>query len=210
MKLFNRILGVELKHEPIGIVSGLPRSGTSMMMQMLAAGGMPVVVDNIRKPNQDNPLGYYEFEKVKEILEDNSWLEDCRGKFVKMASVLLYHLPADNKYKVIFMIREMDEILTSQKIMLERLERGRNDISDDEIAKKSKEHLQDVKSWLATQENIEIVYVKYADIIKNPYENAKTLSYFLMKRLNIDEMARSVDKRLYRQRRKVDSQAISR
>ncbi len=210
MKLFDRILGVELKREPIGIVSGLPRSGTSMMMQMLAAGGMPVVVDDIRKPNQDNPRGYYEFEKVKEIQEDNSWLEDCRGKFVKMASVLLYHLPSDNKYKVIFMTREMDEILASQKMMLERLGRGKNDISDVELAKRFKEHLQDIRVWIETQENIEVIYMKYSDIINDPYKNANTLSHFLNRRLNVDEMARAVDKRLYRQRRIADGQAISR
>ena len=87
----------------IKIVSGLPRSGTSLMMQMLDSGGMEVVTDNIRTADVDNPKGYYEFERVKKIKEDSSWLKDTRGKVFKMVSMLLYDLPSDEEYKIIFM-----------------------------------------------------------------------------------------------------------
>ena len=90
------------------------------MMKMLEAGGMDVVVDHIRKADEDNPLGYYEFEKVKRIKEDASWLDDTRGKVFKMVSMLLYDLPADRQYRVIFMKRKMAEMLASQRRMLDR------------------------------------------------------------------------------------------
>ena len=104
----------------ITIVSGLPRSGTSMMMRMLEAGGMEVVTDNIRKANGDNPHGYFEFEKVKKIKEDSSWLDETFGKVFKMVSMLLYELPSDKNYKIIFMKRNMKEIMASQRIMLKK------------------------------------------------------------------------------------------
>ena len=110
--------------EFMAIVSGLPRSGTSMMMQMLEAGGMEVLTDGIRQANEDNPRGYYEFERVKQIKEDPGWLEEAQGKVVKMVSMLLFDLPAGYRYRIVFMRREMREILTSQRVMLERLGQG--------------------------------------------------------------------------------------
>ena len=107
------------------VVSGLPRSGTSMMMQMLEAGGLPIVTDHIRKADEDNPRGYYELEKVKKIKEDPSWLADCHGKAFKMVSALLYFLPKSRKFKVIFMKRNIEEMLASQRLMLMRL--GKDD-----------------------------------------------------------------------------------
>lgn len=104
--------------EPIIIVSGLPRSGTSLMMQMLDDGGVPVVTDNIRAADADNPRGYYEFERVKKIRQDISWLPDMCGKAFKMVSQLLYELPANHRYRIIFMERDMDEMLLSQEKML--------------------------------------------------------------------------------------------
>src|ERR1700686_1129847 len=103
------------------VVSGLPRSGTSLMMQMLDNGGLEVVTDNIRTPDTDNPRGYYEFEQVKKIKQDASWLSGTRGKGFKMVSQLLYELPPTEKYRVIFMERDLDEVLDSQEKMLQRL-----------------------------------------------------------------------------------------
>ena len=103
----------ETKDETITIVSGLPRSGTSVMMQMLDAGGLPALTDHIRRADEDNPRGYYELEAVKKIKEDSSWLESCHGKVFKMVSLLLYNLPADKQYKVVFMKRDMDEMNVS-------------------------------------------------------------------------------------------------
>src|SRR5690348_9725375 len=115
----------------ITIVSGLPRSGTSLMMQMLDKGGLEVVTDNIRIADRDNPRGYYEFEKVKTIKRDTSWLPQTRGKAFKMISQLLYDLPSSEKYRIIFMERDMDEMLVSQEKMLERL--GREAVPREEM-----------------------------------------------------------------------------
>src|SRR5438045_2458230 len=93
------------------IVSGLPRSGTSLMMQMLENGGVDVVTDNVRTADADNPRGYYEFEPVKKIKQDTSWLPATRGKAFKMVSQLLYHLPPSERYRVLFMERDLDEML---------------------------------------------------------------------------------------------------
>src|SRR5438105_1498707 len=103
------------------IVSGLPRSGTSLMMQMLASGGVEVVTDNLRSADTDNPRGYYEFEQVKKVKQDQSWLPSCRGKAFKMVALLLLELPPTEKYRVVFMDRDLEEVLTSQEKMLERL-----------------------------------------------------------------------------------------
>jgi hypothetical protein len=135
------------KAEPVFIVSGLPRCGTSMMMQMLEAGGMQVITDHIRQADEDNPHGYYEFEKVKQIKEDSSWLDSCHDKVFKMVSALLYYLPNSKEYKIVFMKRKMDEMLASQNTMLRR--QGRNDavVSDEEMAKKLDKHLSEAETW---------------------------------------------------------------
>ena len=109
--------------DEIIVVSGLPRSGTSLMMQLLAAGGIPIVTDNIRAADADNPRGYCEFERVKTIKTDASWLPEIHGKAVKMVSQLLYDLPTTERYKIIFMERDLDEVLASQEKMLTRLGR---------------------------------------------------------------------------------------
>jgi len=150
MKLLNKIFKLKSKKNFITIVSGLPRSGTSMMMRMLEAGGMEIVMDG---PDEDNPRGYYEFEQVKKIKEDSSWLEDCKGKAVKMVSMLLYHLPEKYHYKIIFMQRDMQEMLTSQALMLKRLGKEDEGISDEVIAEKYEKHLKKIDIWLKIQPN---------------------------------------------------------
>ena len=184
----------------IAIVSGLPRSGTSMMMRMLDSGGMEVVTDNIRKPDQDNPAGYYEFEKVKKIKDDSTWLDSIYGKVVKMVSMLLYSLPSDKPYKVIFMKRDMTEILISQKIMLER-KRAKDAKSDEEMAGCFIKHLNEIEKWLGEQTNMNVLYVNYNDIVENPVKNARIVNEFLECNLNIEKMAEAVDKSLYRNRK---------
>lgn len=182
------------------IVSGLPRCGTSMMMQMLEQGGIPIVSDHIRKADDDNPRGYYEFEKVKEIKENSGWLDNCIGKAFKMVSALLYYLPKDRKYKVIFMKRRMEEMLASQKVMQERQGIKSDSVSDDEMSKKFEKHLRKIEKWLANQSHIDIVYINYNDAIQDPYENAKRINRFLGNRLNVDNMAGAVKKSMYRQK----------
>ena len=185
----------------ITIVSGLPRSGTSMMMGMLEAGGMEVMVDNIRKADEDNPKGYYELERVKQIKQDAAWLEVAEGKVFKMVSMLLYDLPPEKNYRVIFMKRKMEEILASQRRMLARKGQDGAGASNEEMARIFAKHLNDMEHWLENQENIDVLYISYNDVIRNPLENARNVDRFLGNRLSIQEMVRVVDESLYRQRK---------
>lgn len=193
-KIFARIK----KQSTIVIVSGLPRCGTSMMMQMLEAGGISTVTDHLRKADEENPRGYYEFEKVKDITEDTSWLENCNGKAIKMVSALLCYLPKSKKYKIIFMDRNMEEMLVSQDSMLKRLKGKGIDISHDEMVKKLEKHLWKVKGWLAHQSNMEVIYINYNEVIQNPQGNARIVHRFLGCSLDVDKMLRVVDGSLYR------------
>lgn len=188
------------KDKPIVIVSGLPRSGTSMMMQMLEKGGLEIMTDKIRKADADNPKGYYEFEKVKDVEKDKSWLDKCSGKVLKMISMLLLHLPDDRKYEVIFMERKMDEILASQKKMLKRLDRDDNE-NDEKIRDGYIKHLSKVKNELKSRKNFKILYVNYNEIISNPVNTIKNIEDFLSFEINTENMIRTVDKSLYRQRK---------
>jgi hypothetical protein len=187
--------------ETITIVSGLPRSGTSLMMRMLGAGGMRLLVDNIRKADEDNPKGYYEFERVKRLKEDSSWLRDARGGAVKMVSALLRDLPSSENYKILFMKRNMIEVLASQKVMLERRGESRNEVSDGEMARLFKKHLAETEKWLEKRENMQVIYISYNDILGEPFQNALAVRRFVGMPLDIDKMVGVVDKSLYRQRR---------
>jgi len=198
---FKKILVSGKNNDTIVIVSGLPRCGTSMMIQMLEAGGMPIVTDNIRKADEDNPRGYYEFEKAKTIKEDTSWLEDCRGKVFKMVSALLYYLPAGKNFKIIFMRRNIAEMLASQRAMLRRLDRN-DDLSDKKMHKKFEEHSRKMENWLKRQCNIEVIYVSYNETIRNPGKHATVVNRFLGGRLDEEKMANVVKKSFYRQRKK--------
>jgi hypothetical protein len=199
---FKKIQKIEVENEIITIVSGLPRSGTSMMMQILIAGGMKVVTDHIREADDDNPRGYFELEKVKKIKEDCSWLKDCNGKAFKMVSPLLEYLPNNLTYKIIFMKRKMEELLASQKQMLNRLGQVEEDISDEKMASRFKDHLKKVEDWLQEQNNMDVVYMDYNDVIKYPEKNVRIINRFLNNKLIYDKMVNVIDKSLYRQRRK--------
>lgn len=184
----------------VTIVSGLPRTGTSMMMRMLEAGGMEAVSDNIRQADIDNPNGYYEFEKVKKIKEDTSWLLDTVGKVFKMVSMLLFELPSSFKYKVIFMERDIDEMMASQDRMLARLGKASADTDPVKMKALYSKHLSDVKAWLGARPNIDVIYVKYNDFIADPNSMASAVAAFLGGGLDEEKMAAVVDKNLYRNR----------
>src|SRR5215212_2341111 len=126
--------GAKLGGMPVTIVTGLPRSGTSMMMQMLAAGGMPVLAAAVRAPDADNPRGYLEFEAAKRTARDAAWVAGAAGKAVKLVHLLLPDLPQEHEYRVLFMRRDMDEVLASQRAMLARLRRTGADLSPERLA----------------------------------------------------------------------------
>jgi LPS sulfotransferase NodH len=184
----------------ITIVSGLPRSGTSMMMKILEAGGMQIFTDNLRLADEDNPKGYYELEQVKALKDgDDAWLKDAPGKVVKVISSLLEFLPATYKYKVVFMRREIAEILASQKQMLIR--RGESSNSDDQkMAEMFQEHLKRVRVWLANQPNMDVLYMDYNDLMADPASKIKTVAEFLGLNDQLDAMLAVPDKKLYRQK----------
>ncbi len=187
---------------PVVIVSGLPRSGTSMAMKMLAAGGMELVVDNVRTADEDNPKGYYEDERVKDLaeMEDKEWLRAARGKVLKVVSSLLNHLPADNSYKVVFMRRNLHEVLASQIKMLDR----RNEEShteDEDLLKMYQSHLEKVQFQLRFRPYFDALYVNYSDVVAEPVREARRIAEFLGGGLDAERMAGAVDGSLYRNRR---------
>jgi LPS sulfotransferase NodH len=184
------------------VVSGLPRSGTSLMMQMLAAGGIEVVTDAIREADCDNPRGYLEFERVKKLKQDSSWLPEARDKALKMVSQLLYDLPPGERYRVIFMERDLDEVLASQEKMLERL--GRPAAPRDRMKAAFRTHLEQLDLWLAKQPHIGVLRVSYNELLGEPIAHAQRVCEFLERIMDVDAMAAAVDPSLYRNRR-VDS-----
>ena len=184
----------------VTIVSGLPRSGTSMMMKVLEAGGMEVFTDNLRVPDEDNPKGYFELEQVKALKDgDHSWVKDAAGKVVKVISSLLEYLPSAYKYRIVFMRRAIPEILASQKQMLIR--RGEpSDGDDQKMAEMFQEHLKRVRVWLANQPNMETLYVDYNALMADPAPEIKTVAEFLGLNEKLDAMLAVPDKKLYRQK----------
>src|SRR5215475_10041171 len=186
---------------PVVVVSGLPRSGTSMAMKMLEAGGLELHVDHVRQPDIDNPKGYFEFEQVKNLGNETnkSWVLETRGKAVKVISHLLQTLPQSCYYQVIFMNRSLDEIIASQNKMLLRLGEP---TSDDAVKVKENFawHLRVVKSWLKRQTNVELLELDYADVLKKPQEAAERIRNFLRGELQVQKMAEAVDPLLYRNR----------
>jgi len=188
-----------MTNDTITIVSGLPRSGTSMMMKMLAAGGLEPLTDNIRTADEDNPKGYFEFERVKQIENDQAWLEDARNRVVKLISALLKHLPPSYRYKVIFMKRAMPEILASQRQMLIRRCEPTDKVPDDKMAAMFSKHVSQVEAWLAGQPNIDVLYINYNDVLNDPRSHAERINIFIGGSLAVQEMISVVDHALYRQ-----------
>jgi hypothetical protein len=184
----------------ITIVSGLPRSGTSMMMQVIEAGGVPALTDNLRTRDEDNPQGYYEYEPVKKTREDPSWVPGARGKVVKMVYRLLYDLPGDQEYRVIFMRRNIDEVLTSQKKMLQRSGKQGAAISDERLKELFMAELDKFDRWIAVQKNFSLIPVDYSEMVQSPGAQCKRINEFLGGVLDCDRAAAAVDPSLYRNR----------
>ncbi len=185
----------------IVVVSGLPRSGTSLMMKMLEAGGIPPLTDNIRAADEDNPKGYYEFERVKQLRSgDTDWIPLAEGKAVKVIAALLPHLPDTHRYHVLFMRRAMPEILASQRQMLIRRGEDPDAISDETIARLFQKHLQQVQGWMAQQPHLEYLEVSYNELLAAPEAVVRRVNRFLGGGLDEKAMQEVVDPSLYRQR----------
>jgi hypothetical protein len=186
----------------IVVVSGLPRSGTSMMMAMLSAGGLELLTDGLRAADLDNPNGYFEFEPVKalEKASDWSWLSAACGKGLKVISFLLKYLPDTFEYKIIFVRRDLGEVLASQRRMLERLEEAADDTSDEDLARAFASHISRVERELAARPNCDLLYLDHRRIIRDPAAVAREVTLFLGRPLHVEKMASVVDGRLYRSR----------
>lgn len=183
------------------IVSGLPRSGTSLMMMMLDAAGIPPMQDHVREADADNPKGYYEYERVKQMPEgDTKWVKDAKGKAVKVITMLLENLPAKYQYDVIIMRREIGEILASQRKMLERRGEDPNKVSDEEIGDLFQKHFDQVMVWIRKQKNFRLVEVSYNKMLEEPMSEIEKVNQFLGGNLDVTAMLAKVDPKLYRQR----------
>jgi hypothetical protein len=188
--------------ESMVLVSGLPRSGTSMIMQMLEAGGVEILSDGVRSADDDNPRGYYELEAVKKTKDDASWLEAAQGKAVKLISQLLYDLPDNVHGKVIFMRREMGETLASQRKMLERRGESVSAEGDTEMARIFEAHVADILAWGEARDGLEVLEVWHGDVLQDPRKVAERMNGFLGMELDTVAMAQAVDKELHRNRMK--------
>ena len=185
----------------ITVISGLPRSGTSMMMSMLQAGGMEILTDRIREADEDNLRGYMEYERVKQLDRDDSWLEEAEGKAVKIISMLLRHLPSKYNYRIIFMMRDISEVLASQRRMMERRGEQPDNIPDETMAALYRKHLGEVQEWMKRQPNVQTLYVDYNGTLKDPWPTVRSVNEFLGDGMDQDAMVNVVSPELYRQRK---------
>jgi hypothetical protein len=172
-----------------------------MMMKMLEEGGLLPLTDNLRRADDDNPRGYYEFERVKKLpAGDVAWLSDAEGKVVKVIAQLLTHLPATHDYRVVFMRRAMPEILASQRQMLVRRGENPDKISDAQMAKLFEKHLAHINAWLNSQTNIQRIDVNYNELLREPIPAVARINRFVGGELNEERMLKVVDLTLHRQR----------
>lgn len=185
---------------PVIVVSGLPRSGTSMAMQMLKAGGVPILTDAAREADEDNPRGYLEFEAVKRLKSDRTWLDRAGGHAVKIIHMLLVDLPDDRPYRIVFMNRPMSEVIRSQSIMLGRSGRKGAALAPERLAQVFHAQLTQVRQWLAARPNFQVLEVEHAAVMAGPLEQARRIQAFLRLPLDVDAMATAVDPSLHRNR----------
>jgi hypothetical protein len=186
----------------ITIVSGLPRSGTSLMMQMLVAGGLTPLSDGERQADADNPRGYLEWEQIKQLPNDPNCIAAAEGKVVKVISRLLLSLPADREYCVIFMLRPLLEVLASQDQMMRRRGTYKEGANPAIMSSAFEKHLREVYAWLDGKPHVKTLRVAYHDVLHDPKDVATKLAEFLGNELNLEAMAQQVDPSLYRNRTK--------
>jgi hypothetical protein len=189
-----------LRGEPVVVVTGLPRSGTSMLMQMLAAGGVPILSDGARQADEDNPRGYFEFEPVKQLLKNSEWLFEARGKAVKIVAPLIGALPPGLECRVILCERNLEEVLDSQDQMLER--RGEPAAPEHRVRLKQEyaSTIARAKAMLQRRPGTELLVVEHGEAIADPIRTAGRLNEFLGGGMDVAKMAAVVDPALHRNR----------
>jgi len=188
--------------EPIVVVSGLPRSGTSMMMRMLEAGGLPILSDGERAADIDNPKGYFELERIKNLEKemDKSYLRAARGKAVKVISFLIKDLPDENDYRVVFMRRDLDEVLASQQKMIDRLESADTEADAAAMREAFRNDIARVRVLCRTRPNFALIEIRYREAIADPAAASRAVNEFLGGKLDEAAMRAAVDASLYRNR----------
>ena len=184
----------------IYVVSGLPRSGTSLAMQMLAAGGLCVLSDGLRAADADNPRGYYEWERIKGLPQEPRVLAGAEGRAVKIISSLLLALPQGHEYRVIFMLRPLDEVLASQGVMLRNRGTEGPPVAPAAMLAALRAHLAQVNAWLQGRPDLTVLRMNFHDLLADPHGQAESMARFVDLPLDIEAMARQVDASLHRQR----------
>jgi hypothetical protein len=184
----------------ITVVSGLPRSGTSLMMQMLAAGGMPILTDGERQADADNPRGYYEWERIKLLPRQPDCIEEAQGKTVKVISQLLFALPAGRDYRIIFMQRPLPEVVASQAEMIRRRGTTGAPLPPAALIAGLAAHLNQVNAWLKGKANLSVYRVEHQDVLREPLRTSESIQQFLKRPLDVVAMSQQIDTSLYRQR----------
>ena len=189
--------------EPVVVVSGLPRSGTSMVMQMLRAGGLTCATDGIRAADEDNPRGYFEVERVRRLDKegDRGWMRAHQGEAIKVISFLLRHLPRDLRYRVLFIHRDLQEVLASQRRMLLRRGEDPDAVPEAEMARAFADHLREVEAFLEEAGNFDTLHLDHGRILADPAAAARVIDEFLGGGLDQGAMAAAVDASLHRNRR---------
>src|SRR6476620_1284401 len=184
----------------ITVVSGLPRSGTSLMMQMLVAGGLPALTDGLRSADENNPKGYFEWEPAKALKQEPEAIAAGEGKVVKIISALLAHLPGTHEYRVVFMMRPLEEVVASQNRMLDRMGKEVPRTPTGVVITAFQKHLREVDGWLANKPYLRVLRVNHADVVARQREAAVAIAEFVGTPLSIDKMAAQVERSLYRER----------
>jgi len=185
----------------VTVVSGLPRSGTSLAMQMLRAGGVPVLTDALRPPDADNPRGYLEYAPVLRTATDASWVAQAPGKAVKVVYALLRQLPPGFEYRVLWMRRRLDEVIASQERMLARRSApAEGGLSRERLAEVFAVQLAETEAWLARQPSFRVLALDYGEVVADAQPAARAIDALLGGGLDREAMVGAVDPRLHRQR----------
>jgi hypothetical protein len=189
--------------DAVFVVSGLPRSGTAMAMQMLKAGGMPVLTDGLREADEDNPLGYYEYEIVKKMFRDANWIGEARGKAVKIVTPLVCALPAGHNYRVLLIERDFSEVLDSQARMIARRGESLPDSPErrERLTREYARVIEQTRRALSSRYGVEFLLLRYEEIVCDPMDSARQIAFFAGGGLDVERMAEAVDPSLYRRRR---------